>query len=138
MKATLKSAKAGIRKLIEAAQQNKLGAYNSNSLSCAYSTGKRRCAIGFFFTDEQIKYIKDKDLNSETSIRGLVDYIGEENLIAMTGFNIALSEQIQSIHDFNYVDDTALRIKYDPKSFIREMEKLLNDDPRLKELLNRA
>ena len=131
MKATLKSVNKSIDVLINEAKRRdcNLGAY-SRVDGCMYaSEDGRRCAIGFLFTEDQIEYIKDRNINDNVDVTTLaLNYIGEENLIATTGFNVIVGDLIQTMHDYVFEDkevtvttrDQFIRVMLDLKQKINK------------------
>lgn len=85
------------QRLLYAALNNKLGAMSGGA--CAYSSGTRRCAVGFMFSPEQLADIKRRDLNENTSVRQLAKMIGEDNIEQVTGFTMDELEELQDEHD---------------------------------------
>ena len=133
MKATLKSVNKSIDVLINEAKRRdcNLGAYSKVN-GCMYaSEDGRRCAIGFFFTDDQIEYIKDRNLNDNVNVTTLaLEYIGEENLVATTGFNVIIGDLIQTVHDCAFEDKEVTVTTRD--QFIRgllDLKQKINKNP---------
>lgn len=85
------------KRLLDAALTNKLGAMSGGA--CAYSSGTRRCAVGFMFNPDQLADIKKRDLNENTSVRKLGKVIGENNIEQVTGFTMDELEELQDEHD---------------------------------------
>lgn len=84
-------------RLLDAALNNKLGAMSGGA--CVYSSGTRRCAVGFMFSPEQLADIKRRGLNENTSIDTMASVIGEDNIEQVTGFTMDELEELQDEHD---------------------------------------
>lgn len=138
MKATTKSVLKSIDALIQEAKRDNcnLGAYSPVS-GCQYEDEDgRRCAIGFFFTKDQIDWIKSHDLNIDTSVDDLAKWIGEDNLIATTGFNKCIAFTVQSAHDESVLETSSYR--FNKNAFIEKLISLqdsIQGDPEFWELV---
>jgi hypothetical protein len=95
------------------------GRYRSARVTPTISTCV--CAIGTFFTDEQLDQIVNARYN-RLDVHGLAHAIGPENFEAMTGLEIGVARVIQS--DFDFLSNRA----YSLFSFGDRMRDILKNE----------
>ena len=99
--------------------------------ACAYSSGTRRCAVGFMFSPEQLADIKRRDLNENTGIDTLVSAIGENNIEQVTGFTMDELKELQDEHDGSSHDLTNRMQKVRADSlFVKHLYKAISKELR--------
>lgn len=117
------------QRLLYAALNNKLGAMSNGA--CAYSSGTRRCSVGFMFSPEQLADIKRRDLNENTSISKLASVIGENNIEQVTGFTMDELEELQDEHDGSSHDLSNRKQKVRADSvFVKHLYKAISKELR--------
>jgi len=73
------------------------------------------CAIGHFFTDEQLAEIKEGRLNG-SSLSSVAQAFGSDNIEFMTGLTFRQAEAVQQLNDF-----------LGPRKVCIEIERILNE-----------
>ena len=116
------------QRLLYAALNNKLGAMSGGA--CAYSSGTRRCAVGFMFSPEQLADIKWRDLNENTSIRHLASVIGEDNIEQVTGFTVDELEELQDEHDSSHALTNRMKKVRADSLFVKHLYKAISKELR--------
>jgi len=88
-----KTLREALERIVENARKSK------NLVRQYKSATGAMCAIGHFFTDEQLTEIKDKKANG-FNIARIVEVFGSNNIEFMTGLTKHQAEAVQQLNDF--------------------------------------
>lgn len=113
------------KRLLEATLDGKLGAMHKSR--CVYSHGKRRCAVGFLFTEAQIADIKARGLNLDTTVHLLAWYIGENNIVEVTGLSLVELANLQAAHDESPERLAGIKRERAKTSLVRHLRKAIEE-----------
>lgn len=97
---TCRTRKESLMHIMDQARKGKIGpTEKDDQYDCSYRYPSGNCcAVGSLFSKQQLKDIKDRNLN-DTKVFLLASRVGESNITTVTGMTVRELDNIQRIHD---------------------------------------